>query len=482
MMPGNRPLCVDFDGTLTPVNTTDEALLALIKTAPRNLLQLLAGSRAGAAASGALANAGRLLDAASLPRRHELIDWLRQQRRDGRRLVLLVDGDAGTAQRFAEPLQLFDAILTTVPAGGTPAQRKLQTLRAEFCADGFDFVTSAQGGSCPWGAPGQVVLSSRSAAGADASAVGADAAGPDQELEAPSELIGTRPSWRVWITAIRLHQWVKNVLIFVPALLAHSLFTRQVIESGLLAFLAFGLCASSVYVLNDLFDLSADRLHPRKRHRPFAAGELSVRAGLAASALLLTGSAILALSVNASFAGLLGAYYLMTLLYTMRLKRVELLDVMMLAALYTTRIIAGATATGVVASFWLLAFSVFMFLSLGFVKRYAELEGVAGNARGGSGRGYQASDLPLILSLGTAAGYCAIVVMALYINSPDSQALYHHHKPLWLICPLMLLWISRVWTLTARGHMHDDPLVFALRDRPSLLIFALLALIIVTAS
>ena len=286
---------------------------------------------------------------------------------------------------------------------------------------------------------------------------------------------------RTWIRAIRLHQWVKNGLIFLPLLLAHSV-SLAALRSGLLAFLSFGLCASSVYVLNDLLDLAADRDHPRKRHRPFAAGILSARSGLVAAVVLLLAAGAVATAVNLTFLGILATYYLLTWSYSLRLKRVALLDVMVLAALYTIRIIAGAAATDVPLSFWLLAFSVFMFLSLSFVKRYAELDSIRRTAaHSGAGRGYGPDDAPLVLSLGTASGYCAIVVMSLYINSPESGALYRHHQLLWFICPLMLFWISHIWTLTTRGQMHDDPVVFAIRDRPSLLILAMLALIVLVA-
>jgi 4-hydroxybenzoate polyprenyltransferase len=286
-------------------------------------------------------------------------------------------------------------------------------------------------------------------------------------------------SARAWIEAMRVHQWVKNTLVFVPALLAHAILNPQNLRASLLAFLAFSLCASSVYLINDLFDLAADRAHPRKRRRPLAAGTISARAALRASALLVGVAAMIAVAVNYSFAAVLSCYYLLTWSYSLRLKRVALLDVVILAALYTIRIIAGAAATGVPLSFWLLAFSMFIFLSLGFVKRYAELEATRrADQSSASGRAYSAADLPLIMGLGIAAGYSAIVVIALYINSPDSQALYHRHKPLWLICPLMLFWISRAWMLTSRGAMHDDPVVFAVRDPVSLVTLALLAAII----
>jgi 4-hydroxybenzoate polyprenyltransferase len=285
-----------------------------------------------------------------------------------------------------------------------------------------------------------------------------------------------------WARAIRLHQWVKNALIFLPALLGHVLLHRQMLSLSLIAFVSFGLCASSVYLTNDLFDLRADRAHPRKRFRPLASGAITPRAGIVAAVALFVGGAALAFSVNTGFVLVLSCYYVVTWSYSVRLKRIALLDVMILAGLYTIRIIAGAVATDVAPSFWLLAFSVFVFLSLALIKRYAEVVGTrASDSASTSHRPYGPEDMPLILSLGTAAGYSAIVVIALYINSPESQAIYHHHKPLWLICPLMLFWISRTWLLTARGKMQDDPVVFAVRDPISLVMLALIVLIVLAA-
>jgi 4-hydroxybenzoate polyprenyltransferase len=286
-----------------------------------------------------------------------------------------------------------------------------------------------------------------------------------------------------WIAAIRLYQWVKNILIFVPAMMSHAILKPEVFLTCVAAFVAFGLCASSVYIINDLFDLAADRAHPRKRFRPFAAGTLSLRSGVVAAILLVAGSAGLALSIGWEFAGVLGGYYVMTWAYSVRLKQAALVDVITLAGLYTLRIIAGATANQIAPSFWLLAFSVFIFLSLGFVKRYEELDTARKTGRFvGSERGYFEADLALIVNLGIAAAYSAVVVVALYVNSADSQLLYRHSRLLWLICPLLLYWISRVWLLATRGHMHDDPIVFALKDWRSLTVFALLVIIVAAST
>jgi 4-hydroxybenzoate polyprenyltransferase len=236
--------------------------------------------------------------------------------------------------------------------------------------------------------------------------------------------------------------------------------------------LGFCLCASSVYVLNDLLDLQADRLHPRKSKRPFAAGELSIVTGLVLStALLAAATGIAALFLPAEFCMVLAAYYIVTSAYSLILKRYLLVDALTLAGLYTLRIIAGAAAVAVQLSFWLLLFSIFLFLSLAFVKRFAELEALRHQQRlGAAGRGYLVEDLPVLQSLGIAAGYLSVLVLALYINSPEIEALYRRPKAVWMLCVLLLYWISRVWMTAQRGNMHDDPVVFALKDRQSLAI------------
>jgi 4-hydroxybenzoate polyprenyltransferase len=237
---------------------------------------------------------------------------------------------------------------------------------------------------------------------------------------------------------------------------------------ALLAFLSFGLCASSVYLLNDLLDLSADRRHPRKCRRPFAAGQLPIAQGVAAIPILLITAFSLSLLITPEFTTALATYYVFTLAYSLRLKQSLMLDAIVLAGLYTLRIIAGAAAVQIMPSFWLLAFSMFLFLSLALVKRYSELWTMRERGElSARGRGYHVDDLGVLQSLGTAAGYLAVLVLALYVNSETSRELYGQPMVIWLLCPVLLYWISRVWLVTHRGEMHDDPILFALTDSHS---------------
>lgn len=290
---------------------------------------------------------------------------------------------------------------------------------------------------------------------------------------------------RSWLSALRLHQWIKNALIFVPLLASHRFSNASLFLDAIIAFIAFGLCASSVYVLNDIMDLNDDRHHKSKRFRPFAAGSLSVSAGLAAFPLLLvTAFAIAVLHLPLLFAVVLAAYYLLTLFYSLFLKRLMAIDVIALAMLYTLRIFAGVAALNLTLTFWLLAFAMFLFLSLALAKRFAEIRDALERGRTGKtrGRDYDTRDLEMISSLGAASGYQAVMVLALYIHEQSTVALYNNPEFLWLACPVLLFWITRVWMLTHRGQMHEDPVVFAARDWISQVAGVMFLLIFLAAS
>lgn len=463
------PLCVDLDGTLTPVDTLHESLLSLLRHSPRALLRLPSALSRGKASFKRTVAEHIRVDVSHLPLREELVEWLREQRSSGRRLFLVTASDSLVASAVADRLQLFDGVISSDGVQNLSGEQKRAALVARFGDKRFDYVGNESKDIAVWKASRQAIV------------VGSTrfVQGVRRVAEVSRSFSTPQLALRTHLKAIRLHQWIKNLLVFLPALLGHAILQPEVLYHSVLAFFAFGLCASSVYVVNDLLDLDSDRRHPRKRKRAFAAGLLSARRGLLYAAVLLAGAVAIAVAVGARFCLVLASYYVLTWAYSVRLKRAAIVDVMTLAALYTLRIIAGAAATGIAPSFWLLALSMFAFLSLGVVKRYTELHDAAEAGRlAGHGRGYTAADLQLLIILGIAAGFCSVIVMALYINSPDSQALYHHTRALWLVCPLMLYWVSRVWLLTARGQMHDDPVVFAVRDRISLATFALIALVV----
>lgn len=274
---------------------------------------------------------------------------------------------------------------------------------------------------------------------------------------------------------LRLHQWSKNVLVFLAPIGAHRLGDGPVLRAAGLAFLAFGLTASALYVVNDLVDREADRRHPVKRHRPFAAGQLSPAVGLALAAALALGGAAVAWTLPRPFLLLLGGYAVATSAYTLWLKRLLVADVLVLAGLYTVRLYGGALATDLPVSEWLASFSMFLFLSLALLKRGAELVGAEGAL---AGRGYRAEDRAPIFAMGTASSYAAVLVLSLYLSSPEVRRLYVTPAWLWALCPLVLYWVSRLWLLAGRGRVVEDPVVFALQDRPSWITGALAALVL----
>lgn len=285
------------------------------------------------------------------------------------------------------------------------------------------------------------------------------------------------------LRAARPHQWAKNFLLLLPAVLAHETDPAAWLRAAV-GFAAFSCCASAVYVLNDLFDIEADRAHPQKRHRPFASGAVSESVGRVMTAVLLAVAASLSfLLLPLSFLGLLGVYLAANVAYSTRLKRMPIIDVMMLAGMYSLRVEAGSLATGVALSPWMLAFCLFFFTSLALAKRYTELRRV--DAEGGSaaaGRGYRVDDVEILESLGTASGYVAVLVLALYMNSDQMRSLYGESRILWLVCPLVMYWITRLWLLARRGELDEDPVVFAMHDHGSLFVASACAGLVVVAA
>ncbi len=288
---------------------------------------------------------------------------------------------------------------------------------------------------------------------------------------------------RALVKVLRPYQWTKNVLVFAPLLAAHQFTNLDALRQSILAFAAFCLAASAGYVFNDVFDVNADRAHPEKSTRPFASGALSRRWALVLIPLLLSGAAAVALALPAAFGLVLGAYLALSTAYTLSLKHLALIDVVTLAALYTIRLFGGSVATGIVLSNWLLAFSMFLFLSLALVKRVAELRLMAATAGADPrGRGYHVSDVDVLGRMGLSSGYLAVLVLALHINSPDVLIFYRRPEWLWFLCVLLFLWISRMWLKTDRNEMRDDPVVFALRDTGSYWIAALSGFVFFFAS
>jgi 4-hydroxybenzoate polyprenyltransferase len=466
------PLCVDLDGTLIHSDLLVESALALLSRNPLLLFSMLGWLLRGKAHLKREIAHRVTLDATHLPYNSDVVAWVREQQAL-RPVVLCTASDAELAQAVADHVGGFDAVLASDGERNLSGSQKAQLLVEHYGERGFDYVGNAKVDLKVWKyARAAITVESSSSLSQAAAAVTTVA----KRFELPGASV------RHWLKALRVHQWVKNALVFLPLLAAHRLFDIDAVLATLLAFVCFSLCASSVYITNDLLDLASDRQHHRKRNRPFAAGHLPLIAGPMVAVGLLVVSFSLASLLHEVFVVVLAGYYVLTSAYSLRFKRVVMLDVVVLATLYTSRIVAGTAAIHTKPSFWLLAFSMFLFLSLAMVKRYIEL--LAAQKAGkinASGRGYDVGDIPLIQSLGAASGYLSVLVLALYIDSPDSRVLYQHPHYLWLLCPLLLYWISRTWAIAHRGIMHDDPVVFAVTDRLSRVVLAIAAIVILFA-
>lgn len=455
--PSDAPLCVDLDGTLLRSDLLLESVLLLVSRNPLFLFALPWWLLRGKAALKQEVSSRIELDPRYLPYDARVVEQLRCSPHRVR--VLCTASDARLAHAISEHLGVFDMVLASDGTTNLAGKQKAETLANRFGDRGFDYAGNHRVDVPVWRRARRAWVVNAPTRLATRAAEVCEVAGHLPCEHSPA---------RAWLKAVRLHQWLKNLLVFVPLLASHRLLEPAAVANAALAFLAFGLCASGVYLLNDLLDLPSDRQHPRKRLRPFASGALSLLHGMAATPVLTMAGLAIAYLVSPSFMAVLCGYYALTLAYSMRLKRVVMVDVVLLAALYTLRIIGGAIALDSALSFWLLAFSMFLFLSLAMVKRYAELSVVLADGRqSASGRGYMVDDLPLLQSLGAASGYLAVLVLALYINSPESLALYARPQALWLLCPILLYWISRVWVIAHRGKMDDDPVVFAVSDRTS---------------
>lgn len=466
------PLCIDLDGTLIRSDTLYESLAELLRSKPLHALRVpfwLAGGKA--ALKGHLAtHAG--VEPASLPYREDFLAWIREEART-RPLFLVSAAHRSIAEAVAGHLGGFAGVLAT-DGLNLSGDAKARALQARFGEKGFDYAGNSADDLPVWraaresivvAAPARVLASARREA--NVVRLFEDAGG----------------GLAVWFRAMRLYQWVKNLLLFLAPLAAHRLHHAEVLMSGVLAFLAFGLAASAGYLLNDLLDMRADRAHPRKCLRPLAAGELSARDGFLGAAVLIAASLAVGACLSAEFLGLVVLYLITGQLYSGWLKRKVLADVAVLAGLYTLRVIAGASAAEVPVSFWLLALCAYGFLSLALLKRYAELldDAVVDDASAVLRRGYVDADKPAVLAFGAGAGIATSLVLALYVDSQASGDLYAHPEWLWSLVGLVLFGVGRLWITAGRGQMHDDPILFVFRDRVSLLLGALALAVVLAA-
>lgn len=467
------PLYVDLDGTLTYTDLLFESVLLLIK---RNALYIFMCAFWLTRGRGYLKAqiARRIdLDVTLLPYNNHVLTYLQQQHQAGRRLILASASDCTLVQRVADHLGIFSGVLGSDESTNLKSGNKLRAIQRDAGLGGFAYAGNSVADLPVWNKASEIIV-------VNASHMVATQA---QKMRAPTLVIEPRPfRMRMIVKALRLHQWAKNALLFVPLMAGHDLALQNWLTT-LLAFIAFGMCASATYIINDLFDLASDRAHPRKQLRPFASAALSIQFGIVLVLILLPVSLGLAEVISPAFFGMMVLYIVVTLLYSARLKQTAIVDVLILASLYTHRVLAGGIVSDVVVSNWLLAVSLFVFLSLALVKRCAELEFMSGDGNVSlAGRGYRSTDLPYLISMGIASGFVAVMLLALYVNSQVGGAMYPHAELLWLILPVTLYWIMRLWLKISRMEIHDDPLMFAITDPASWVTVILIGLLALGAA
>lgn len=466
----------DLDGTILRTDIFLESAFRLIVKRPLLALPLaVMAVRSRSACKGWVAR--RSDAAASLwPVRPEALELISSARAGGEKILLATAAHTIAASQVVQYLGCFDAVLASSDTCNLKGRTKYLAIAQWLTDQGCDEFTYAGNSFADipvWQHAANAIVVE-----------------PTHRLEKhvrdlgkPLMVLGSRPRViRAACRAMRLHQWTKNLLLFVPLLAGHR-FDIATVLHALAAFLSFSMAASAVYVFNDLTDLEADRSHPTKRARPLACGDLPLQGGFALMCALASASLVIGLAfLPWTFTGVVLGYLITNVVYSARFKTEPIVDVMVLSSMYGVRLYAGGVATGVELSAWLMAFSMFLFLSLAFAKRYAEVRRVSdGGQEMVVRRGYSSTDKDLLAALGISAGYVSVLVLALYMNSDQMRSLYGESHVLWLTCPLALLWITRLWFVAHRGQLNEDPVLFALRDRLSVVIGIVAAALFVIA-
>lgn len=449
---------MDLDGSLVKSDTLFDGLCKFARHHPAQLWRVPVWAARGRAALKREIVRRTPIDAARLPFNAPLLRFLQAEHRAGRPLYLATGADGALAEQIAANLGIFDGVLASDGATNLTRDKKLARLKSRFGE--FDYVGNSTADLPLLEAAHEAMVANPSG--------GLVAALRARQIRVAREFLDRKPVVRSVVKAVRIHQWAKNILLAVPLLLSHNLRAGS-IEAVIAAFFCFSFTASANYLVNDLLDIESDRRHPSKRFRPFASGDLSVSTGMLLALLLAAASVALLPLLPKAFAFWLGLYIVTTALYSFLLKRIAIVDVLVLSGLYTLRMLAGGAATDTTISPWLAGFSSFLFLSLAMVKRFSELENLRERGLASThGRGYLVADLEQIRAFGTSSAYAAILVFSLYITRPDVDALYRHATRLWLVVPLLVYWLNRIWLLASRGELDDDPVIFAIRDRISL--------------
>ncbi|MEX1112352.1 MAG: UbiA family prenyltransferase [Candidatus Andersenbacteria bacterium] len=457
----NVPLCIDIDGTLTYTDTLVEAYITWLKRSPWAAIKAWLYIRDGRAQFKRAVAKHSSINVALLPYNEELITWLKEQKKQGRRLILTTASDKLIAQDIADHLGFIDEVIGSNGVDNLSGHGKRKVLVRRFGDRGFDYAGNAPADLRVWPAARKIIVVNT---------------GPWVRRKA--EEIGHvskqflrqtgRFDIKVFLHELRVHQWVKNLLIFLPLLTAHAFTDMSLLLNALFAFFAFSLTASCVYLFNDLMDLESDREHLTKRHRPLAAGTLPIDIAVFTLLGMPALSLLIALLLPWSFLGLLGLYVIINVAYSLLLKSIPFVDVFVLASLYVLRVFAGSAATGIPTSIWLFIFAAFIFLSLALVKRTSELYNLEKQGKTQAvGRGYKVQHRKLLTNVGIGSSVISLIVLGFYTTSPAVTPLYATPLLLLLLIPIFAIWLARIWRFTLHGSMNEDPIVFAAHDTMS---------------
>ena len=469
---GVHPLVVDLDGTLIATDLLIETAFSELGRRPHGLFDMLRALAHGKAALKHRLAEPVDFDPGTLPYDPEVLSLIRDARTQGRPIYLASASHENLVSKVAAHLCLFNGWFASNETSNLAGDRKTAQLVETFGERGFDYVGNDAADLPVWDKAARAYAIRASAR------VRRQLALKGTEIE---HLPCSKPDWRIWAKMLRVHQYAKNALVFLPLLTSHY-FTAEVLAQALLAFVAFSLCASSVYILNDLVDLQDDRRHSSKCNRPLACGAIPLTHGVVAIPILLLSSIATAAALSLPFLGVLLGYFALTTAYSFALKRLMIIDVITLAGLYSVRVIGGAVATGVVVSEWLLAFCMMFFMSLALIKRYVELAARRdASLPDPTSRGYKNADIDIVAALTAGAGFNAVTIFTLYVSSDAVNELYTHPQILWLVGPLLMYWIARALIMARRRLIDDDPVVFAIKDKVSLITAGTTVLLVLSA-
>jgi 4-hydroxybenzoate polyprenyltransferase len=469
------PLFVDLDETMVRIDTLWEAFLSILRTRPILLLYMPFWLLKGKAYLKQMIATYAYWRPDNMAYNEDVLYFLRSEYAKGREIVLATASDYRVAESVAKHLGIFSGILASDGTVNLSGKRKLAAIKNLVGPRAFEYLGNSTADLHIW-----------------KEATKAHLVQPNRCLlrrvrkvaTVGRVFVSTEKKWTSLLRSLRPHHWFKNILLFVPLVTSHKINDPELLFRAFIAFVSFSLCASCSYIINDLLDLPADLQHPRKKFRPFASGSLSIKIGVLASLLLFVAGFTLSISIlHVPFTLVLALYIILAIIYSLLLKEIPVLDVLVLAGLYALRILAGGVAVDIYITTWLVGFAIFIFLSLAFVKRYTELLLMQSEDRNAlEGRGYIVRDIEIIQVVGPVSGYLSVLVLALYINSKEVLVLYKHPWVLWFLGPCFLYWITRIWLIAHRGQMHDDPLIFTIKDKASYVLGILVIAILMAAT